>query len=210
VTPRRPLVVVAKVGGSLLDWPGLVPALTAWREAPPQRDATVVYLAGGGGAADWIRRLDTAHGLGDRPSHRLAIRAMALNAHVLAALPIGANLASSIRPIANRPEPQTLVLDPVPWLLGPEPPTTLAESWDVTSDSIAACLAHALDADTLVLHKSAPLPPDCDSPEKAAAALLVDLAFPAAARGLPRVEWVHLRNGPEARSLALPGSDRPA
>jgi hypothetical protein len=59
----------------------------------------------------------------------------------------------------------------------------VAQSWDVTSDSLAAWLASRLDADRLVLVKSAPPPPLPLTPARLAAAGLVDAAFPAYCAG---------------------------
>jgi 5-(aminomethyl)-3-furanmethanol phosphate kinase len=61
---------------------------------------------------------------------------------------------------------------------------TISESWDVTSDSLAAWLAWRIGATHLVLVKSAPAPDPSLSPERLAALGLVDAAFPAyAAKG---------------------------
>jgi hypothetical protein len=63
----------------------------------------------------------------------------------------------------------------------------IAESWDVTSDSLAAWLAWRVGATRLVLVKSAPAPEPPLSPERLAALGLVDAAFPAyaAKAGIP-------------------------
>jgi aspartokinase-like uncharacterized kinase len=183
-----------------MDWPGLPDALVEWRNARERQEHGVVYLPGGGGGADWIRRLDAIHGLGDCASHALAIRAMGLNAHALAALPIGATLVTG-PPDTPPAGSATLVLDPVSWLLGSNAPPQLPESWDATSDAIAACLAQTLGAAVLVLLKSVDLPPGRTTTEQARDAGLVDPAFPSLARGLARVEWVNLRHGPAGRHL---------
>jgi aspartokinase-like uncharacterized kinase len=77
----------------------------------------------------------------------------------------------------------------------------LPPSWDVTSDSIAARVAHLLRARELVLLKSAPLPPRVDRDE-AARLGLVDPAFPEISSRLARVFYVNLRE-PDARAVAL-------
>ncbi|HEY5311716.1 MAG TPA: hypothetical protein VIK18_04330 [Pirellulales bacterium] len=75
---------VIKVGGSLLDWPLLGPTLQAWLAAYTADDNLLV--AGGGPAADWVRRAQRVHGFSDQAAHWLAIRAMQLGAGLLAEL----------------------------------------------------------------------------------------------------------------------------
>src|SRR5947209_1436057 len=76
--------VVVKVGGSLYDLPDLGPRLGRWLGASPGRRALLV--PGGGPTADVIRQFDACHGLGEATAHELALRALTLNAHFLAAL----------------------------------------------------------------------------------------------------------------------------
>jgi len=200
-----PSLVVLKVGGSLLDWPGLPSSLARdldLRQAMGQR---LLLLTGGGGAADFIRTLDRTFTLGDDASHRLAMRSLDLTAHILAAL-----------------VPHLDVIDAVPgleplWAAGRIPilaprgfleeddlssPDPLPHSWDVTSDTIAARVAVHLGADALCLLKSTPSPPGTTRRE-AARIGLVDPHFPDASRELDRVFYVNYRGNPRV-SLRLP------
>jgi aspartokinase-like uncharacterized kinase len=85
--------VVIKVGGSLLDWPGL-PARLA--EVLAGQTRRVVLIVGGGRAVDWVRDLDRWHGLGEERAHALALRALDLTAHLLAALVPGLEVVPGI------------------------------------------------------------------------------------------------------------------
>src|SRR5213595_1343108 len=76
--------MVVKVGGSLFDLPDLGPRLQDWLKTLDTR--RVLLLPGGGPTANVIRDLDHRHGLGEETAHWLALRALRLNAHFLAAL----------------------------------------------------------------------------------------------------------------------------
>jgi aspartokinase-like uncharacterized kinase len=87
------------------------------------------------------------------------------------------------------------IFAPEAWLRDREPQlpgTRLPESWDVTSDSIAARLAICTGADELVLLKSAD-PPSRDLQELADAGY-VDKFLPKLADELPPWRMVNLRN----------------
>ncbi len=88
---QGPRVVVIKVGGSLLGWEGLASRLAGFLSG--RAAERVLLIVGGGPAADWARDLDRLHGLGEERSHHLAIRAMDLSAHALAAFGDAAGLA---------------------------------------------------------------------------------------------------------------------
>lgn len=188
---RGPTVV--KVGGSLLDWPELPGRLLAFLRA--RVSPHLALVCGGGAAAEWVRRLDHAHGLAPPVAHRLAIRAMDLNAHVLAALlPRGEVLEDPARLIETWNRRKVPILQVRQWL-DSEPRANLEpleESWNVTSDSIAARLARCLDAAELVLLKSAPLAPARTVAEAVALGRL-DPAFPVERQGLNHVLYVNLR-----------------
>jgi hypothetical protein len=61
---------------------------------------------------------------------------------------------------------------------------SIAESWDVTSDSLAAWLCGRLDVRDLLLIKSRTPPPACSSPEEMARQGIVDAAFPSYVQGV--------------------------
>ena len=185
--------VVIKVGGSLLEWVGLpdrLPTLLAEQERP------VVLIVGGGRAADLVRDLDRRHDLGEERAHALALRALDLTAHVLAALVPGLEVVPSVADLDRmKRSGQIPILAPRLFLdeddrLGPAP---LPHSWAVTSDAIAARVAVRLAAAELLLLKSAALPPGADRAE-AARLGLVDPAFPTASRPLGRVSYRNLRD----------------
>jgi 5-(aminomethyl)-3-furanmethanol phosphate kinase len=193
----RSSLTVIKVGGSLFDWPLLPRRLTEMIDArqAADREERLVLIAGGGPTANVVRELDRVHGLGDRSAHRLALHAMDFTAIILAELLPGTvpvqsqdNLravaaAGSIPVLAPR-----LILDEIE-RSGQD---GLSESWDVTSDTIAAWMALHLGADRLVLLKSAPLPPGTTRLE-AARLGLVDPMLPIVAGPLPWVEYLNLR-----------------
>ncbi len=196
-------LVVAKVGGSLLDWPGLPAALTAVLDAC--RDQRVVLIAGGGPIADCVRELDRCHGLGEERAHRLALHALDLSAHGCAAL-----LPDRLRVTDSRAGLDAVwsqgavpVLQPRRWLDEQErsgATALLPHCWDVTTDSIAAHLAVGLGAATLWLLKSVTVTPPLDI-QAVADRGIVDPHFPQACRGLPRILGVNLREPAWAASV---------
>src|SRR5260370_29362968 len=89
-SPRHPLTpspghpVIVKVGGSLLDLPGLGPRLRSWLDRLEAAD--VLLVPGGWPTADVIRALDGRHGLGEGHAHWLALPAPSLHAAALQTL----------------------------------------------------------------------------------------------------------------------------
>lgn len=190
---------VIKVGGSLLSWSELPGRLAAFlddvRQAQDPLRFPLALIAGGGPTADLVRMMDRIHRLGDEKSHRLAIHALDLNAHLLASLLPGAMVVETPESIdACCDRGQIAVLAPRRFLEDIElgRPDPLPASWDVTSDSIAARIAVGLHASRLVLLKSASLPHGVIRAE-AAWLGLVDPFFPSVASELKIVEYVCLR-----------------
>ena len=75
---------VIKLGGSLLDLADLPARLDTWwaRNA----EAHALLLVGGGAAADLVRLYDARFAMTEEAGHWLALEAMRLNAHLLAAV----------------------------------------------------------------------------------------------------------------------------
>jgi aspartokinase-like uncharacterized kinase len=186
---------VVKLGGSLLEFAELVPRLRAWLSA--QAPAENLLVIGGGRAADAIREADRLHQLDEPAAHWLCVRAMALNAELVAALLPEARLSRSVPElIADTPQERLLIVEPWRFLRDDEPrlaATPLPESWDVTSDSVAARLATIVGAEELVLLKSA-LPEPPHTIEAAAKCGYVDAWFPRAAGALKQVRCMNLRD----------------
>lgn len=176
--------IVAKVGGSLFDLPDLRERLTRWLASVAP--APVLFLPGGGDLADAIRSLHHLHQLREETSHWLAIRAMSVNAHFLAALLDVPVVGSTAEWAGNA------VLDALPYFTADEgKPGCLPHSWMVTSDSLSARVAEAVGTD-LTLLKSAERPPS-DDWEAWAVAGYVDRFFPQMAGRVPRVSCVNVR-----------------
>lgn len=142
---------LVKIGGSLIDdnpaaLPGLVTVLSKLN-----RQQTILAIAGGGRSADLVRRLDRAYSIGNTASHWMAIAGMELNTYRLAAMyPEAFDPQDAMRPAAGGLIPLLLPTD----FLEAHP---LPESWDVTSDSIAAHLARHLGAVPILVKPAEPV-----------------------------------------------------
>jgi 5-(aminomethyl)-3-furanmethanol phosphate kinase len=162
---------VVKLGGSLAS----APQLKAWLTALSVRD-DVVLVPGGGPFADQVRTAHRQWGFDDASAHHMALLGMEQYGWMLCAL------ESGLRPAANPPEirdalaqGKTPVWMPVPMVVD-EP--EVGHNWDVTSDSLAAWLCHRLEADGLLLVKSAP-PASLEGGIEALAGWgILDAAFP--------------------------------
>ncbi len=193
-TRRVPATLrVVKLGGSLLNFDGLVPALRSWLAGQPA--IASVMVVGGGSLADAIRDASTRHPLDDEAAHWLCIRLLGVTAELVARLLPEARLIrrlDELCPVSGGPgfwilEPESFLRDEASQVVA----NRLPHTWDVTSDSIAARLAVALGTRELVLLKSG-LPPTSDLDE-AARSGYVDAYFPRAAQGVPAVRCVNLR-----------------
>lgn len=204
---------VVKLGGSLLDMPDLAARLRAWLAA--QTSGRAILVIGGGAHVDAIRRAQGIHHFSDSAAHWLAIRAMALQAEMMRSiLPEAEFLVDVSMPQPRGPAAGTQLGILEPWRFMREVDARrkapLPESWDVTSDSIAARVAELSAADELILLKSALAP--SASLEDLAAAGYVDRFFPQAAKKLQVVRLVDLRANPARECvfrLAESGSRSP-
>jgi 5-(aminomethyl)-3-furanmethanol phosphate kinase len=191
--PRR----VIKLGGSLLSFAEVRDAFPRWRRR--QSPAADILLVGGGTLVDAVRDLDERLALGDEAAHWLAIRAMGVAARLAVSLWPEFLLVADLEELngALAAGRDALIFDAEDFLRRQEPHlpgVKLPAIWSVTSDSIAARLAEAIEAEELVLLKST-LPGRPSLSCSGAASLgLVDPFFPAAAQTVPRVRAVNLRS----------------
>jgi aspartokinase-like uncharacterized kinase len=164
-------VTIVKLGGSLAHTPQCV----AWLEALAAWGGPLILVPGGGPFADGVRVTQAAMRFDDAAAHRMALLAMEQFGVALAAHSRAFALAASRDELDSllraRQIPVWLPARMV--LAAPEVP----ETWDMTSDSLAAWLAGIFGAHRLLLIKSrdqaAPV-----SADELAADNIVDPLFP--------------------------------
>jgi len=184
---------VVKVGGSLLSFPSLIPALQGWLAAQPH--ANNVLVAGGGKFADAIREADERFSIGEESSHWLCIEALGISARLLAAILPESQLIATFEQLMSALRSDNhghlIIFCPRDFMHEVEPfahDHPLPHTWNVTTDSIAARLAELIGADDTVLLKPTDPPTD-----EAMVEGFVDGYFPTAAENVPNVRFVNLR-----------------
>jgi len=163
--------VVVKLGGSL----AFAPELTEWLAAFAAGGGRAILVPGGGPFADQVRDAQRRRPFDGATAHRMALLAMEQYGLMLCGLHPALRPAAS-RASIDRIRRQSLVPVWLPSAMALGRPE-IAESWDVTSDSLAAWLAGTLGLRHLVLVKSAP-PPEPATAERLAAAGYVDPMLP--------------------------------
>ena len=143
-------LVVVKLGGGLAQKPGkLAEAGLAVRGAA--RHARLVVVPGGGVFTNTVRSVDRALTLPATTAHWMAILGMDQSAHLIAAhTPDAVVVHDRMEIRAALDESRIPVLAPYRWMVAAD---VLPHRWEVTSDSIAAFVAGALDAAMLILLK---------------------------------------------------------
>ncbi len=141
--------VVIKIGGGLLASGSLEAVCLAVAHAGERWP--IVVVPGGGPFADAVREAQHALGFSGRAAHRMALLSMDQYAEVLVErIPGAVRVSEHGEAMAALRRPGIAVLAPSRWI---EASRALPERWDVTSDSVAAFVAGALDAARLVLIK---------------------------------------------------------
>jgi dihydroneopterin aldolase len=143
---ERAGLAIVKLGGSHATGPHL----KDWLAAIAAEAGAIAIVPGGGPFADAVRTAQAQIGYNDRAAHAMALMAMAQFGAALTSLNPALRLAASRAAIRRALKERKV---PV-W--SPEPMArraVLPETWDLTSDSLAAWLAGALGARRLVLVK---------------------------------------------------------
>ena len=149
MSTRSQSLIVVKVGGGLSATPGALDAVAAALASAGGR-RRILVVPGGGRFADAVRAFAQAEPLSDDAAHWMAMLAMDQYAHVLAER-IHAPLVEEPGAIlAALDGAGVAVLAPYRWMRAAD---VLPHTWDATSDSVAAFVAGALDAEQLVLVK---------------------------------------------------------
>lgn len=155
-----------------------------------QPSAQSIIVVGGGAATDRIASRQRREEFDDARAHWECIDLMRRNAErLLLQSPDYLRLVLIEQLPVSNGEATTFVLDPLPFMhADARSESPLPESWDVSSDSIAARVAEVCGADELVLLKST-LPRRAHSPGD-----YVDPYFSTAAGKLRSVRFVNLRD----------------
>ena len=183
---------VVKVGGSLLGDAALWSRLDDWLDR--DRELETFFIVGGGAMVDALRDLDRRFTLDEVDCHWWCIQVMAIHAQIAAKL----LPRSSLVRLSDGAPPATpggrCIVDPLDFLqiVDRRSAVSLPESWDVTSDSIAARVAEHTQADTLCLLKSVAAPGT--SLADWIAAGYVDPYLDQTARGLSSIQAVDFRD----------------
>jgi dihydroneopterin aldolase len=142
---RGPTVI--KLGGSF----AFSADLRDWIAAITRCTGRAVIVPGGGPFADAVRAAQAQMGFDDRAAHRMALLAMEQYGCAIKSRHEALSLADSLDSIGRGlAAGQVPVWLPTPMALGA---ADIPQSWDVTSDSLAAWLAGKIGAERLVLVK---------------------------------------------------------
>lgn len=165
-------LAIIKIGGSLCG----DPRLKLWLNALCSTSTPIIVVPGGGPFADVVRDTQKRMGFSDAAAHELALLAMAQYGRALCDLDARLTVCELDDDFEEAwLRRATPVWSPFSLASRRE---DIAQSWDMTSDSLAAWLAGELGARRVVLVKSAPP----TQPEVAASELaergVVDPLFP--------------------------------
>ena len=140
---------VIKIGGSLLG----SPELERWLEIfVKYSDGNIIIVPGGGIFANAVREAQKLTKISDACAHKIAVLAMDQFGLVLANMnPLLATAKTECEIDERTWQHRAIVWLPSHMVLADD---SIPQSWDVTSDSIAAWLAKKLNATQLVLVKS--------------------------------------------------------
>ena len=139
---------VVKVGGSLAQNPAILRGLCRGL-SDCANDYRMVIVPGGGRFADVVREFDFIFALSPTTSHKMAILGMDQYALLLSDITPGSRLVRTVKEIEESSKIRTAQILVPSRLMSEENP--LENSWDVTSDSIAAHVANRLGAAKLIL-----------------------------------------------------------
>ncbi len=192
-------VRVIKLGGSLLAMPNLKPKFQKWCRENPH--PLTLIIVGGGPVVDAVRQVHRANPLSEEFAHWVCIDLLQHTARIAHQVlgnvelfetmddlqqPFSGSRVNSITPI--------IAIVQVAICFAREYPNMgLPESWDVTSDSLAAAFSDMYAAEELVVMKSSNAPNDESNLESLADVGFVDPYFADLAEAIDQVRFVNLQ-----------------
>jgi aspartokinase-like uncharacterized kinase len=138
---------VLKVGGSLAENPSCLVKLCR-KLSDLSREYCITVVPGGGELVDTVRKLDKKYGLSDVIAHKMAIVGMDQYGLFLSDITPNSFVSNSMEEVGNSVKDKVPIFLPSQLMFCEDP---LKNSWDVTSDTIAAYIAGRLHAKKLVL-----------------------------------------------------------
>jgi len=140
---------IIKLGGSLLS----ASALKGCLEKIAGTETPTVIVPGGGVFADQVRVMQVEWNLDDRAAHAMAILAMQQMAWLIHSIQPEFTIQDDVNALAGTDK--VAVWSPT---LRDLDRAGIPASWEITSDSLSAWLAHRLQADELIVVKSCVVP----------------------------------------------------
>ena len=138
---------VVKVGGSLAENPASLKRLCQ-ELSGLAKTYRILIVPGGGEFADTIRKFDKKIGLSNTVAHKMAILAMDQYGLFLLDITPNSYVSYSLEEIRNPAWGMLPIFLPSRFMFREDP---LENSWDVTSDTIAAYVAGLLNSKKLIL-----------------------------------------------------------
>jgi aspartokinase-like uncharacterized kinase len=192
-------VRVIKLGGSLLTMSNLKQKFQKWWRENPH--PLTLIIVGGGPAVDAVRQVHLANPLSDEFAHWVCIDLLQHTARIAHQILGNVDLIETMDDLqqsfsdsnVNSTTPIIAVVQVSTCFNREYPNMGLPESWDVTSDSLAAALSKMVAAEELVVMKSCDAPNDGSDLESLADLGFVDPFFPGLAEDIDQVRFVNLQ-----------------
>ncbi len=192
-------VRVIKLGGSLLAMPNLKQRFDAWCSENPH--PLTLIIVGGGPVVDGVRRIDRANPLSESFAHWVCMDLLEHTArmahHILGNVDLYETFDELQQPfsgaLVNSTTPITAIVQVGICFDREFPNLGLPDSWEVTSDAIAAAFCDMYAAEELVVMKSCDPPGDEQDFGQLAAMGFIDPYFADLAEDIPKVRFVNLQ-----------------
>lgn len=192
-------VRVIKLGGSLLTMLNLKQKFQKWLHENPH--PLTLIIVGGGPVVDAVRQVHLANPLSEEFAHWVCIDLLQHTARIAHQVLGNVDLFETMDDLqqslsdsnVNSTTPIIAVVQVAICFAREYPNMGLPESWDVTSDSLAAAFSNMVAAEELVVMKSCDAPSDGSDLESLADFGFVDPFFPGLAEEIDHVRFVNLQ-----------------